>query len=246
MNLTLTPAVTAFAPAIGFTHAVLPARTPLAEKASANALALAQSVALLLPASEARACERLHAITTAWAADGPATVAALRDRLRAHCERFEAMADLATETARRATEARCERTYALSKVRITRMPPRYPLLVCVAPRPLEAGNSAELQLRLALVRHFRVTLRQGQPHFGAMQRTMLRFLRRRHAVLRIAARARHILDHHLGAGAATRAFGGLLDAPSAGSRPDLFAELENILDLKFSVDTATLGIAGRQ
>jgi hypothetical protein len=253
MNLTLAPAApaaSAFFPSIAFTPATPSSSTTHNEKASANARALAQSVALLLPASEARACERLHAISTAWAADGPATVVALRDRLRAHCERFEALEGLATESARRATEARCEQTYALSKIRITRMPPRYPLLQRAAPRPLEAGTTAELQLRLALVRHFRVTMRQGEPHFGALQRTVLRFLRRRQAILRIVATAQRTLDLHLGAGAGNRAFGGLLGNPAGigASRdlPDLYADLQSILDLKFTVDTGTLDIADRQ
>jgi hypothetical protein len=249
MNLNTASDVSAFPPGFALVPAMPRIGADPVLKASANALALAQSIALLLPASGARACERLHAIAAAWAADGPVSVAALRDRLRAHCERFESLEAFATETARQATEARCERTYALSQIRITRMPPRRPLLERAAPRPLEAGNTAELKLRMALVGHFLVTLRQGEPHFGGFLRTVLRFLRRRQAVLHIAAEARFDLDYHLGAGAAARALGSQFDEDTdfgdARGLPNLLADLQDIFDLRIAVDARTLDIEDR-
>jgi hypothetical protein len=250
MYLTHSLATPDFSPSYPLQRALPPGKSDPAQKTLANALALAQSVARLLAASEARACERLHAISAAWAVDGPAAVAALRDRLGMHCARFEALEQFASETARRATEAWCDQAYALSLIRITRMPPRRPLLERAAPRPLEAGDPAELQLRMALVRRFRVTLRQGDPYFGDLLRAVLRFLRRRQAILCIAAEARHDLDHHLGADAAARAFTAAFDElPGSGAArglPDLLADLQNILAMQLHVDAESLVVTDCQ
>ncbi len=246
MHLTHAPAVPALDPRVLFPPARSSAPARTVSKVFANALALAQSATRLLTLSEARACEQLHAIGRKWALIGPAPVAALRDRLREHCLRFEADALYATEAARRATEAWCERAYALGTIRLSHLPPRYPLLERVAPLPLEAGDPAQLQLRVALVRHFRVTLRQADPHLGELQRAVLRLLRKRKAVLCVAGEVRRDLERHLGAGVAARAFEGARDefpgqGPARGL-PDLLTDLQEILDIRITVGADTLAI----
>jgi hypothetical protein len=132
------------------------------------------------------------------------------------------------------------------------MPPRYPLLEIAAPRPLPVDGSAEFQLRVALVHHFRVTMRQGEPHLGAMHRAVLRFLRRRQAILRIVAETRRNLERHAGVGTAARAFGaasieshhGLPDAAGM-HRSGLVEELEEIFGIHISIDKDVIELTGR-
>jgi hypothetical protein len=199
-----------------------------------------------------QAYEKLWKITDSWAATGPASVASLRDRLRGHLESIKPTAGFATDAWRTTRQSIFADMYGQCVTGLTRLSPKYALESLIAPQPLADNDLAAQHLRTVLVRHFRVSVRQGAPYLGQFLSCLTDFLRREQAILRLADEIQRNIDMHLGREESGRPYAATdielhsrLQCQDGCGLPHLVGELEQVFGIRILLDKDRLEITDR-
>lgn len=198
-----------------------------------------------------RAYEQLASIVAAWVLDEPsATVQALHQRLQAIVAQVRAGTHLATEQWRADRERVYGDMYAQCHRALTGRLPAQSLSERLRPRALPAGAAADNAWSAAFERRFGAgEAGAPQQHRAALRATLLDYVLRVQAVLRVACEVQQAINRHLGRTAAARPFKAAdidlyvqLAEETQGRVPFLLDELQPLLGVCVDIDAETLAI----